>query len=63
MDVLRALDCPNLDLREKTIDIALDMLTSKNVAEVVNLFKKELMKTQDKELESGTEYRFLCLSF
>lgn len=57
MDVLRALSSPNLDLRQKTLDIALDMLTSKNVAEVVSLFKKELMKTQDKELESGTEYR------
>ena len=57
MDVLRALSSPNLDLRQKTLDIALDMLTSKNVAEVVTLFKKELLRTQDKELESGTDYR------
>lgn len=61
MDVLRALSSPNLDLRQKTLDLALDMLTSKNVEEVVSLFKKELFKTQDKELESGTEYRQLLV--
>lgn len=53
MDILRALSSPNLDIREKTLDIALDMLTKRNIDEVVGLLKKELIKTQDKESETG----------
>eukprot|EP00210_Caulerpa_lentillifera_P003069 g2931.t1 len=43
MDVLRALSSPNLDLRQKTLDLALDMLTSKNVEEVVGTEYRQLL--------------------
>jgi hypothetical protein len=34
LDVLRALSSPNLDIRRKTLDIALDLITSRNIDEV-----------------------------
>ncbi|KAH7865852.1 hypothetical protein Vadar_012053 [Vaccinium darrowii] len=57
MDVLRALSSPNLDIRRKTIDIALELITPRNIDEVVLLLKKEGMKTQGGELEKNGEYR------
>ncbi|URE20520.1 hypothetical protein MUK42_11785 [Musa troglodytarum] len=57
MDVLRALPSPNLDIRRKTLDIALELITSRNVDEVVLTLKKEVVKTQSTELEKNGEYR------
>ena len=34
MDVLRALAAPNMDIRKKTLDIALDLITARNIDEV-----------------------------
>jgi hypothetical protein len=34
MDVLRALATPNLDIRQKTLDLALDLITHRNIDEV-----------------------------
>lgn len=34
MDVLRALGSPNLDIRQKTLDLALDLITARNIDEV-----------------------------
>lgn len=61
MDVLRALSAPNLDIRKKTLDIALDLITSRNIDEVVMVLKKEMMKTQNKDLEKAAEYRQLLV--
>ena len=33
MDMLRALATPNMDIRKKTLDIALDLITSRNIDE------------------------------
>eukprot|EP00850_Spirogloea_muscicola_P011156 SM000068S20588 [mRNA] locus=s68:311782:317687:- [translate_table: standard] len=57
MDVLRALSSPNMDIRRKTLDIALDLITPRNIDEVVLTLKKEVVKTQNKELEKNGEYR------
>lgn len=57
MDVLRALSSPNLDIRRKTIDIVLDLITPRNIDEVVLSLKKEVVKTQSGELEKNGEYR------
>ncbi|GMH14164.1 hypothetical protein Nepgr_016005 [Nepenthes gracilis] len=57
MDVLRALSSPNLDIRKKTIDIALELITPRNIDEVVLLLKKEVVKTQSAEFEKNGEYR------
>ena len=34
MDVLRALAAPNLDIRKKALDIALDLVDARNIDEV-----------------------------
>lgn len=37
MDVLRALATPNLDIKQKTLDLALDLITARNIDEVRRL--------------------------
>ena len=51
MEILRVLSSPDLDVRHKALDIALEMVSSKNVEEVVMLLKKELSKTVDEQYE------------
>jgi len=61
MEILRALTSTDLDVRKKALEIALQMVTSKNVEEVVLLLKKELSKTVDQEYEKNAEYRSLLI--
>jgi coatomer subunit beta len=57
MDVLRALASPNIDVKRKVLDLVLDLLTPRNVDEVVLYLKKEVVKTQAGDLEKGGECR------
>ncbi|KAJ4300158.1 coatomer subunit beta [Collariella sp. IMI 366227] len=61
MEILRILSSPDIDVRKKALEIALDMVSSKNVEEVVLLLKKELSKTVDQEYEKNSEYRQLLI--
>ncbi|EOY29226.1 Clathrin/coatomer adaptor [Theobroma cacao] len=61
MDVLRALSSPNLDIRRKTLDIVLELITPRNISEVVLMLKKEVVKTQSGELEKNGEYRQMLI--
>ncbi|CAH9148087.1 unnamed protein product [Cuscuta epithymum] len=61
MDTLRALSSPNLDIRKKTLDIVLELVTPRNINEVVHTLKKEVVKTQGGELEKNGEYRQLLI--
>ncbi|KAL6985089.1 hypothetical protein U1Q18_018467 [Sarracenia purpurea var. burkii] len=61
MDVLRALSSPNLDIRRKTLDIVLELITPRNVNEVVLTLKKEVVRTQSGELEKNGEYRQMLI--
>jgi len=62
MEILRVLTSPDIDVRKKALAIALDMVSSKNVEDVVLLLKKELSKTVDEQYEkvssphSGSAY-------
>ena len=51
MEILRVLSSPDIDVRKKALDLALEMISSKNVEEVVLLLKKELSKTIDEQYE------------
>ena len=51
MEVLRVLTSPDLDVRKKALAIAMDMVSSKNVQEVIMFLKKELAKTVDEQYE------------
>jgi coatomer subunit beta len=61
MDMLRALSSPNLDVKEKVLAIALDLVNSRSVDDVVALLKKEAMKTQNKDVENGAQYRAMLV--
>ncbi|KAL5346518.1 coatomer subunit beta [Pseudogymnoascus australis] len=61
MEILRVLSSPDIDVRRKALELALEMVTSKNVADVVLLLKKELTKTVDQEYEKNNEYRQLLI--
>jgi coatomer subunit beta len=61
MEILRVLSSPDIDVRRKALELALEMVTSKNVEEVVLLLKKELSKTLDQEYEKNNEYRQLLI--
>ncbi|RKF63484.1 Coatomer subunit beta [Erysiphe neolycopersici] len=61
MEILRVLSSPDIDVRKKALDIALEMVSSKNVEEVVLLLKKELSKTVDQDYEKNDEYRQLLI--
>eukprot|EP00467_Chlorarachnion_reptans_P001231 CAMPEP_0114538316 /NCGR_PEP_ID=MMETSP0109-20121206/30073_1 /TAXON_ID=29199 /ORGANISM="Chlorarachnion reptans, Strain CCCM449" /LENGTH=976 /DNA_ID=CAMNT_0001722317 /DNA_START=10 /DNA_END=2941 /DNA_ORIENTATION=+ len=59
MDVLRSLSTPNNDIRQKTLDLCLRLLSPRNVQSVVNVLKKELLKTDSPSHEDkdSLEYR------
>jgi len=61
MDVLRALASPNMDIRQKTLDIVMDLVNPKNVDEVIQTLKKEINRTQSNEMEKGAEYRHVLI--
>ncbi|KAK5168413.1 coatomer subunit beta [Saxophila tyrrhenica] len=61
MEILRVLSSPDLDVRRKALELAMDMVSSKNVEEVVLLLKKELSKTVDEQYEKNNEYRSLLI--
>jgi coatomer subunit beta len=55
MDILRALASPNIDTRRKTLELALELVSPRNVTDVVGLLKKEIQKTTNNPNEE--EYR------
>ncbi|KAI7220752.1 Coatomer, beta subunit [Hortaea werneckii] len=61
MEILRVLSSPDLDVRRKSLELAMEMVSSKNVEEVVMLLKKELAKTVDEQYEKNNEYRSLLI--
>src|ERR1700733_12009349 len=61
MEILRVLSSPDLDVRRKALTIAMEMVSSKNVQEVIMLLKKELGKTVLEQYEKNSEYRQLLI--
>jgi coatomer subunit beta len=46
MDILRALSSPNVDICKKTLSVAMDLVSPRNIEEVVQLLKREVVRTQ-----------------
>jgi coatomer subunit beta len=40
MDILRVLSSPDLEVRRKTLSLAMDLVTSRNIEEMVLVLKK-----------------------
>lgn len=63
MDIMRVLNSPNSDIRRKTLDITMDLISPRNINEVVLTLKKELIKTQSSgvDREEADEYREMLI--
>ena len=56
MDILRVLSSPDLEVRRKTLNIAMELVTSRNIKEMVLILKKEIAKTTGIKYE----HNFIC---
>eukprot|EP00794_Sanderia_malayensis_P017073 gene17073-18793_t len=54
MDILRVLTSPDLEVRKKTLDLVLDLMTTRNCEDVVMLLKKEVTKTHTETDQDGS---------
>mmetsp|Transcript_29257 Transcript_29257/g.60944 ORF Transcript_29257/g.60944 Transcript_29257/m.60944 type:complete len:975 (+) Transcript_29257:154-3078(+) len=65
MDILRALSSPNPDICKKVLDVAMALVTNKNVADVVTTLKREVAKTtqesSDSSEDKGKVYRNMLI--
>ena len=60
--MLRVLSSPDLEVRRKTLGLAMDLVTSRNIEEMVLILKKEISKTQGTvEHEDTGKYRQLLV--
>ncbi|XP_050393198.1 coatomer subunit beta [Patella vulgata] len=61
MDILRVLAAPDLEVRKKTLQLALELITSRSIEEMVLILKKEVVKTNNVEHEDTGKYRQLLV--
>jgi coatomer subunit beta len=61
MDILRALSSPNIDICKKTISVAIDLVGPRNIEEVMQLLKREVIRAQESDMEHGDEYKTLLI--
>ena len=58
MDFMRVLAAPSLDVRRKTLDLIVDLSSTRNISDIVTFLAKELAKTNSsEEFEKSGEYR------
>jgi len=65
MDIMRALSSPNPDICKKVLDVVMDIVSAKNVTEVVNNLKREVTKTTEEDNNAveakGVLYRSMLI--
>nr|CAD7452509.1 unnamed protein product [Timema tahoe] len=62
MDILRVLASPDLEVRKKTLNLAMELVSSRNIEEMVLVLKKEVAKTHNVvEHEDTGKYRQLLV--
>ena len=61
MDILRAIASPNPEICQKVLDICMTLVSARNVEGVVTLLKREVLRTQDSDLEKGTAFRTMLI--
>lgn len=57
MDVLQALSSPSIDIRQKCLDLAMALVTARNVEEVMQALKKEVLRSQGETDVKAGPYR------
>ncbi|XP_034242398.1 coatomer subunit beta [Thrips palmi] len=62
MDILRVLASPDIEVRRKTLSLALELVSSRNIEEMILVLKKEVSKTHSLvEHEDTGKYRQLLV--
>lgn len=61
MDILRIVASPDMSVKSKTLNLAIELTTSKNVQGVCQFLKKELQKTLVEVFDKQNEYRQLLI--
>jgi len=62
MDILRALASPDLEVRQKTLDLALDLISTRNVEDFIKFLEKEVIKSASTQGHDNTDkYRQLLV--
>jgi coatomer subunit beta len=61
MHLLRIVSSPDVDVKEKVLNITMELLSSRNVDEVIGFLKKELYRTQDQAMEKNEKYQQLLI--
>jgi coatomer subunit beta len=61
MDILRILASTDIEVRRKTLSLAMDLVSSRNIEEMVLVLKKEVAKTHNIEHEDTGKYRQLLV--
>lgn len=61
MDILRVLSATDIEVRRKTLKLAMELVTTRNIEEMVLVLKKEVSKTHNVEHEDTGKYRQLLV--
>jgi len=62
MDILRVLTTPDIEVRKKTLNLSMDLVTSRNIEDMVIVLKKEVSKTRNAmEHDDTGKYRQLLV--
>ncbi|KAF6039763.1 COPB1 [Bugula neritina] len=62
MDIMRVLSATDLEVRKKTLDLTLDLVSSRNIDDMVLVLKKEVIKTNEAvEQDDAVKYRQLLV--
>lgn len=59
--LIRILGSPALEVRTKTLALAMDLVTTRTIEEMVQLLKKEVLRTAGGEQEDAGRYRQLLV--
>ncbi|CAN3374311.1 hypothetical protein DIURU_000810 [Diutina rugosa] len=62
LEILRVLSTQDIDVRRQALDVALKLVTSRNVEDIVKLLKKELEKSSVATEDKTAEYRQLLIN-
>lgn len=61
LEILRGLSAPNEDVRRKILNIVVDLTCSKNIDQIVDVLKKQMMSALDEQNEGAGNYRELII--
>lgn len=62
MDIMRVMSSPSLAISKKVLDITMDLINPRNIEEIVQVLKREVVKTQDKNMDKSVGYRHLLVT-